>query len=380
MTAFLITHADQQEKVGSAIAECRRLGIPALPPDINRSELSFSVERDEAGHSAIRFGLAAIKNVGSSVVEPLLAARQEGDFRSVEDFCRRAELRGVNRRVLESLIKVGALDSLGSRGALLQSVDRLLSLAQHQQRLRETGQATMFDLWGESVPVPSSALDLTDIDVEASEKLKWEKELLGIYFSEHPFSRFVSELSNHATTLCGQIEAEMDGQAVVIAGIVVSAKQLFTRGGRSFMTATLEDLDGSIEVTVWPEVYDDTRVLWQEGNVLLVGGKVKSRGERVQVVCEQVQQYQPQTTATPPRRLMVMIAQTSDKENDLARLTHILRLIGQYPGQDRVSLVIDSGGTVTRLDLPHMTADYCPQLREQLAGVVGDWGLKVEEG
>jgi DNA polymerase-3 subunit alpha len=380
MTAFLITNADQQEKVGSAVAECRRLGIPVLSPDINKSDLSFTVERNEAGIPAIRFGLAVIKNVGSAAIEPILAARQEGDFKSVEDLCRRADLRGINRRVLESLIKAGAMDSLGSRVALVQSVDRLLSLAQQQQRLRETGQATMFDLWGESVPVPTPEIELDSLDTPLKESLKWEKELLGVYLSEHPFSHFTAELSSNTTALCGQIETEMAGQVVVVAGVVASVRQWLTRNSRNFTTAVLEDLDGSVEVAVWPEVYENTKGLWQEGNILLVGGRVKLRGDQVQLVCEQVRKYQPESTAPPRRRLVITLAQTSDEEGDRARLHQLLRIIGEYPGQDRVRLVIDSGGDVTRLDLPPITTNYCPELHQQLLGMVGEWGLKVEEG
>ncbi|GAG56053.1 unnamed protein product, partial [marine sediment metagenome] len=134
ITAFLITNAGQLEKVASAVAECRRLGIPVLPPDINRSQASFSIEGDSQGNApAIRFGLTVIKNVGLGAIEPIIAERNKGgDFKSIEDLCRRCDLRGVNKRVMESLIKVGALDCLGSRGALLQNIDRILSLAQRE--------------------------------------------------------------------------------------------------------------------------------------------------------------------------------------------------------------------------------------------------------
>lgn len=384
MTAFLINHADQTEKIGSAVAECRRLGIPVLPPDINKSDASFTVEQDETGAPAIRFGLAVIKNVGPAAIEPILAARKEDAFKSIEDLCSRADLRGVNKRVLESLIKAGALDPLGNRGALLNTIDRLVSLAQRQQRLRETGQATMFDLWGESVPVPIPALDLVNVEIPTKEQLSWEKELLGVYFSEHPLSYAARELSAITTTLCGQIDAEMAGQWVVIAGIVASVRELLTKSRRSFVSATLEDLDGSIEITVWPETYDHTKGLWQEGNVLLVGGKVNLRGERAQVVCEQARQYQPDTTpasATTPSprgKLVITIAQTSHEEEDLAHLNQVLRIVRGYPGQDQVCLVIDSGDTLTRLDLPHITTRYCPELEEQLAGLVKNGEVRIE--
>jgi DNA polymerase-3 subunit alpha len=339
MTAFLITNADQLEKVATAIAECRRLGITVLPPDINRSQANFSIETGDDNAPAICFGLAAIKNVGLSAVEPIIAERSKGgDFKSIEDLCRRCDLRGVNKRVLESLIKTGALDCLGSRGALLQSVNSILSLAQREQHLRETGQSTMFDLWGKEMPVPMPSLDLAAADISVKEKLVWEKELMGVYLSEHPFSAFAGKISAE-TTLCGQIDAELAGQTIVVAGMVVSVRYLFTRDQRPFASAILEDLDGSIEVMVWPKVYTNTRDLWQEGNILLVGGRVRVRDDQVQLNCDNVRHYQPEAapaeeavtpqpgelpvvaeetiTVTAPvesRRLVISLAQTSDAE------------------------------------------------------------------
>ncbi len=276
ITALLITNVGQSEKVASAVAECRRLGITVLPPDINRSQVSFSIEEDiESRAPAIRFGLTAVKNVGLGAVEPIIAERNKGgEFKSIEDLCRRCDLQGVNKRVMESLIKVGALDSLGSRGSLLQNVNRILSLAQREQRLRETGQATMFDLWGETMPVPIPGLDLQTAEVSIKEKLPWEKELIGVYLSEHPFRSFARNAVSENTTLCGQIDAEMAGQTVVVAGMVASAHHLFTREHQPFVSAVLEDLDGRTEVMVWPNVYSSTRDLWGEENILVVQGKV----------------------------------------------------------------------------------------------------------
>ena len=293
MTAFLTIHAGQSEKVANAVAECRRLDITVLPPDINRSQLNFSIEENGNGQPAIRFGLAAIKNVGTGAVEPIIAERNKGgDFKSIEDLCRRCDLHAVNRRVMESLIKAGALDSLGDRGTLLNNVSRILSLAQREQRLRETGQSTMFDLWGETAPVPLPELDLAPAEVTDREKAVWEKELMGVSFSEKPFSPVISGADAEAM-FCGQIDAELAGQSVVVAGRVISARYLLTRDGRSFASAILEDFSGQVEVMVWPKVYAETGDLWQEGNEIVVQGKVRVRDDRVQISCDSVRHYQP---------------------------------------------------------------------------------------
>lgn len=397
MMAFLTVNMSQSEKIASAVAECQRLGISVLPPDINKSGESFTIEQDD-GVPTIRFGLAAIKNVGIGAIKPILAARDEGGaFKSIEDFCRRADLRGINKRALESIIKVGSMDSLGRRGSLLASVDRIISLAQREQHLRETGQSAMFDLWGESVAVPLPGLDLPTVETSSEEKLSWEKQLLGAYLSGHPFGLPARQLASVVDVFCGQINEEMIGQRVVTAGRVVSVRQLFTRDQRPFVAAVLEDLVGSIEVTAWSEVYLRTRELWSEGNILLVTGKVKvtERNGRVQLTCQEVKSYQPdsekidQITDVAPQpldqptverkkcRLLINLAPTSSADDDVARLREVFAVLRKYQGEDEVRLAItDTNGVVT-LELPDLI-DYCPELHQRLASLVGEEGLKVE--
>ncbi|MDH5695197.1 MAG: DNA polymerase III subunit alpha [Dehalococcoidia bacterium] len=405
ITAFLITNADQQEKVAAAVAECRRLGIALLPPDINRSQASFSIEgHDEGNAPAIRFGLTVIKNVGLGAIAPLIAERDRGgEFESIEDLCRRADLRGVNRRTMESLIKAGALDCLGDRGTLLHNTNRILSLAQREQRLRETGQAAMFDLWGEMMSAPMPSLDLQTADISVKEKLTWERELMGVYLSEHPFSAFASRVDSETTTLCGHIDAELAGQTAVVAGMVASVRQSFTRDQYPFASVMLEDLDGSIEVMVWPKVYAGTRDLWQEGNILLVEGKVRLRDDRVQLNCDNVRRYQPEisqggeavilqpgeepivaeettayTAPAPSHRLVISISQTSDEDSDIAYLHKMIDTLRDFPGQDEVSLCVTDEEKVINLKLSNIYTNYCPELHQRLVELVGEEGLKVE--
>jgi len=402
ITAFLITNADQPEKVASAVAECRRLDITVLPPDINRSQATFSIEEDSDQAPAIRFGLTAIKNVGFGAIEPIIAERNKGgDFKSIEDLCRRCDLRGVNKRVVESLIKAGTLDSLGDRGTLLHNINSILSLAQREQRLRETGQSTMFDLWGETMPLPMPSLDLPTADISIKEKLTWERELMGVYLSEHPFSAFAGKLAPENTTLCGQIDAELVGQTVVVAGMVASVNHLFTRDRRPFASVALEDLDGRVEVMVWSTVYNSTRELWEEGNILLVEGKVRLRNDRVQLNCDSVRRYQPEAAQTeeivtpepgeapvvaeetPPdtalvksHRLVISITQTSDEDSDIASLQKVNDTLKEFPGQDEVILRIEIEGEINSLKLSKIS--YCPELHQRLVELVGKDGLRVE--
>jgi DNA polymerase-3 subunit alpha len=393
ITAFLITNADQSEKVASAVAECRRLGITVLPPDINHSRVSFSIEGGDGSAAAIRFGLAAIKNVGVGAVEPLVAERDKGgEFKSIEDLCRRVDMRSINRRAMESLIKAGALDSLGDRGTLLYNVSRILALAQREQHLRETGQSTLFDLWGETMPAPLPSLDLQTAEVSVKEKLSWERELMGVYLSEHPFTAFATKIASENTTLCGHIDAELAGQTIVVAGMLASVRQSFTRDRRPFASVVLEDLDGRVEVMVWPKVYASTKDLWQEGSILLVEGKIRVRDDRVQLSCESVRRYQPEAaekeapalaeeTAQPlseNRRLVISITQTADAESDIVYLHKLIDTLRGFPGQDEVKLRVSNEERVFYLKLSNILINYCPELHQRLVELVGEEGLKVE--
>jgi DNA polymerase-3 subunit alpha len=455
MTAVLMLAphhpAGAHERIASAVAECAKLGIPILPPDINRSQVNFALEAlpdpPRAG-TAIRFGLALIKNVGVGAAESLIAARDEGEgggreFTSIEDFCRRANLRNLNKRALESLVKAGALDSLGERsggrpygrGALLANLDRIVSLAQREQRLRETGQATMFDLFGQSAATPLPTLDLTSgqaglpagqagpevEEVPRSEMLAWEKELLGVYVSEHPFSAAASALASHVTAVCSEVTAEMSGRELVLAGLVTGTRPLFTRDGRPFLAVELEDLSGSLEVTVWPDLYEQTRELWMEGNILLVLVRVRERGERLQVGVQRVALYQagggapfaipdwlslagprpsrPAPAVTGPTGgsyagreqstedreqrpaavLRITLEETEDEAADRARVAALVACLRDFPGDDPVRLrVRQADGQEVELALP--SARACEELAKRLAEAVGEQGrVEIEQ-
>jgi DNA polymerase-3 subunit alpha len=269
----------------------------------------------------------------------------------------------------------------------------------------------MFDLWGEETPVPMSDLDLATVeDVPMKEKLAWEKELTGVYLSEHPFSAVAGELSAE-TMLVGQIDVELVGQVVDIVGMVGSVRLLFTREGKSFASAVLEDLSGQVEIMVWPRVFAETTDLWQEGNILKVHGKVRVREDRVQLSAEEVRSYEPasekveveaeikeEEVAQPlaeaepvvvetqreekpvqNRRLVISLSQTSNAEGDKANLYKIIDILRRYPGHDEVKLRITNGNKIIHLRFFDIYAAYCPELHARLASVVGEEGLKLEK-
>ncbi|MFQ5859168.1 MAG: LAGLIDADG family homing endonuclease, partial [Anaerolineae bacterium] len=305
MAALLSVERDDTDKIALIAADCHRMGIKLLPPDVNHSELGFTIEDlpdeiyqedDVRRRRGIRFGLGAIKNVGEGPVEAILDARREGGpFESSDDFCRRVDLRKVQRRALECLIKVGALDRFGRRDQLLAVMDRMLGVSQEAHQAAEIGQLTMFG--GETAAVlQSSILDSLPNPPETPRKIQlgWEKELTGLFLSEHPLHRMTDELDQHVTARCGEIDVSMAGQSVTLAGMVRSVRRITTRKGDPMAFAQIEDLQGSVEVTIFPRTWEQTREIWEEDNLIILQGKVDARNDRAQVLCNMAKLYEPE--------------------------------------------------------------------------------------
>ena len=390
MVAFLNTYSDNMEKIPLAIAECRRLGIKVLPPDINRSQASFAIETSSStpspvngeggGEVAIRFGLASIKNVGSSPIEHILSGRDSGgDFESIEDFSYRTDLRKINKKVFESLIKVGVFDSLGSRKTLLESLNRIISLSQTKQRARESGQVSMFDLWGQSSPAAEASYSPGEDEVSPKQKLIWERELLGVYFSQ-PLDFLSREASSPGSVSCGEINRDMVDETVTVKGMVVSVRQAHTKDNRPFVVASIEDLDASIEVVAWPRLYESTQAIWQEGNILSIEGVVKVRDGEVQLNCQEAMllPVRQEVLKEPQRRhVMIDVNQSGDGEKDVECLHRIADILKNYPGQDRVSLIVVGDSETTNLEMPNITVNYCPELAGELSEIVGEGNFRL---
>ena len=291
-----------QERIAAAIGECTRLGIEVRQPNVNHSQLNFAIEHDAGAQLAIRFGLAQVKNVGAGAVEGLIAEREaDGVFASIEDFARRVNARDCNRRVLESLAKAGALDCLADeqtdRSAIVYGVDRILTVAQEAQRQRETGQTSMFDLFGDEVDTPLPALELEPVRTPQRELLGWERELLGTYVSAHPFREASQRLAPFVTHQTAELTADLAGHEVAIAGTVTSVRKLTTRQGKAFAAVTVEDLGGAAELTVWPDSYEQHRELLVHGNVLLAKVGVRERGDRLTLAVEALAAYDQEAGA-----------------------------------------------------------------------------------
>jgi DNA polymerase-3 subunit alpha len=282
MTAVLSSDMGNSERVAIAVAECRRMGIAVLPPDVNESEFGFAITP-----KGIRFGLGAVKNVGAGAVENIIEARRaDGPFRSLDDFCGRIDLQRCNKRVLESLIRCGALDAFGPRAVQLGHLDLALATAQREQRDRESGQVGLFASLGLADEIVAQPLP-TGPEAPRKELLGWEKELLGIYLSEHPLQQMSARISDVVPPVAYLAELkEADDDLVVVACVVTSARKHITKEKKLMMFAQVEDLTGTVEVTVFPRTYEATASLWNADEILLVLARVEQRDEAPKLLCE----------------------------------------------------------------------------------------------
>ena len=284
MTSVLTAFRDNAEKVAAAIAECRRLGIEVRTPDVHQSGLGFTVEGD-----AIRFGLLAVKNVGEGAIQSIIDAREEGgEFRSLTDFCTRVDLRLANRKVLESLARVGALNVFGHPAQILLGLDDALAAGQAAQRDRITGQTSLFDIGGEEASALERPLPATT-ETPVRERLRWEKELMGLYLSDHPMGEVAERVGLFVTAYSGDLKDEsLDGQRVVLGGIVTGIRSIITKSKSTMAVVTLEDLQGTLEVVVFPRTYEETIGTWRDGAILLVAGRVDHRGDEASLLADSV--------------------------------------------------------------------------------------------
>ena len=272
MAALMTSDFDDIDRLAIEIAECTNMGIKVLSPDVNESFVEFAVVPDA---KQIRFGMAAIKNVGTAAVEEILRARAESPFANLEDFFERVSVRIVNRKALESLIKTGALDRFGERPALLQNLDTLLAYASRIQKEKASGQ---IDLFGDAVDAGEQVkpkLKLSDevTEIPLREQLQWERDLLGLYLSQHPLEEYKLWLSEQTIPL-NQITPDLHGKAATVGGVIVESREITTKNGQKMAFVKLADEHGEMELILFPRVYAESTNLWQRDTVVTVVGKI----------------------------------------------------------------------------------------------------------
>src|SRR5258708_9924017 len=273
----------KNEKIAQGVAECKRIGISVLPPDINTSESEFSIE----GKKSIRFGLSAIKNVGEAAIRSILEKRKDGPFKSLEDFCSRIDLSAVNKKTVESLIKAGAMDAFGKRTNLLISYPEITEKAHRLKKQKSEGQTTLFK---EPEKIENSS-SLTDVsEFSENEKLAFEKEFLGFYLTSHPQMENLLSLKDYVSHGIDILEEEPEGARVTIGGLIDNMRRIFTKkNGNEMAFITISDEKGmAIECVIFPRVFEQYKNYLVRDTVVIISGKIDSKNERPVIIADRI--------------------------------------------------------------------------------------------
>ena len=288
-TASLLTsERNDTERIGFLISEAKSMGIEVLPPDINESLQNFTVVPPKQ----IRFGLLAIKNVGENIMETVIQERKSsGPYNSVFDFVDRVSARSkdLNKKSLESLIKAGAFEKFGERGQLLHNVERLLEYGRENKKMKSNGQKSLFGAM-ESEKKNNTEFRLDKIEpISEHEKLKWEKELLGLFVTAHPLDGFQDILLKYTTPL-SKIKNYIGGTKVKVGGVIGAIKKIITKTGKPMLFLNIEDADGKLEIVVFPKIMEKNPQLFQENKIVIIVGSVDFRGDSPKVICDEARE------------------------------------------------------------------------------------------
>jgi DNA polymerase III subunit alpha len=333
MTALLTSEKDNLDKISVYINESIRMGIKILAPDSNESFANFTVVGD-----SIRFGLLAVKNVGGGAIDSIISMRQKhGRFKSIYDFTEKVDSRLVNRKVIESLIKCGALDSLGLfRSQLSAMVDKALEVAGGIQKDRSSGQLSFFDKFEDEENFKKTFQEIPNIpEWPENQLLAYEKELLGFYVTKHPLARFEKLLRNYSTCSTTELRNRKDGDEVLLGGIISKVKFTTTRKTNEKMAImTLEDLDGTVEVLVFPITFSKSGGLIKPEAIIFVKGRLNLREEMPKIAANEIETLD--SVRTKYTRMIVVDLMTAGL--DMGALEKLKKILSRYPGRIPVYL------------------------------------------
>ena len=293
MCAVLTAESGDTEKISEVISECQRMSIPVLPPEINSSFKDFTVIKDLQPTTynlqpadKIRFGLLTIKNLGENIADAIIAERESGgNYKNVEDFMTRVHNKDLNKKSVESLIHCGALDKFGDRNLLLVNMENLLSYAKEKQKQSSMGQVSLFGNTDNKEPAPFRLSPAEP--AKPWEKLIWEKELLGLFVSDHPLNSYQTQLKLENVIPIKNITIHTSGP-IKIGGMITRIQKIITKTGRPMMFANVEDLASKIELVVFPNVYEKNPEAWKENTVIVARGKINDRDGSLKFMCDDV--------------------------------------------------------------------------------------------
>ncbi|HSX44785.1 MAG TPA: DNA polymerase III subunit alpha [Candidatus Saccharimonadales bacterium] len=404
MASLMTSDYDNTDRLAIEITECKQLGIGVLQPDVNESFIEFAVVPKT---KQIRFGLAAVKNVGANAVTEILRARDEGHFDSLEDFFSRVNIRIVNRKAIESLVRAGAFDRFGERSQLIHNLDVILAYANRQQKQASSGQTDLFgQIDDDQSTKPKLALDKPPTVYSQRQQLMWERELLGIYLSQQPLDAFQALLTDKTTPI-SVIEASHDAKTVTVGGSIVDIREITTKNGQKMAFVRLADQFNEIELVIFPSIYKDTVATWQRDKVIVATGKVTVRDRNggvsiepkvlvdqvIEITPEEAADYQPSTkkpktgliepinsskstVGTSSAQLAKRLFLRLHRGDDQQMLLSLKTLIDENQGDTEVVLVLGSDDDKQIIRLP-ARVDVATESIEVFSKLIGAQNVKL---
>jgi DNA polymerase-3 subunit alpha len=383
MAAILTSVKDDKDRKPYYLYACRGMGIEVLPPDVNESDMDFAPAPGD--RRAIRYGLSAVRNVGSGVVQGIIEARANGGpFGSFADFCRRVEPTSLTKRVLESLIFAGAFDSLGyTRGGMIQQVGEQPAYEKVSAPIiaeRKAEAAGQFSLFGGGSDGPAIAeVDIAVLEGPELDKrllLSKEKEMLGQFVTDHPLLGVEAQLAAQTTAQIPELEDRDDGELVVLGGIIGALARKFTKRGEPYAQFRLEGLTGGVEVVAFPSVYEGVPDLFEPDRIILVTGRIDRRGRELQIRASDVKEpVLDSTIASDPGVLVVDLPAAVCSPGVLEKLKTLLE---GSPGDVPVRLRFLSSGGVQPLSLGAFTVNGQGSLLDELRHLLGPTAARLE--
>lgn len=349
MAALLTSDQHNMDRVTIEVAECERMGIKVLPPDLNESFSSFAVVPKT---NKIRFGLSAVKNLGEAPIEAIVKERKKnGHYKSIEDFIKRADSQYINKKVMEALIKSGCMDALKDRGKLLANMEILLNESIKNKKNSESGQTDMFSIINTGQKNTEETLILkNNMEIDKRQKMAWEKEFLGMYISEHPLKDFKDFLNRQAIPI-NLINQDMLEENIIIGGIITKFKKILTRSKKMMIFAEIEDLTGKIEILVFPKILESIPGLWEEDKIILIKGRISENKEgELKIIAEKAKEIKPENSSfNSTKSLTINLRRGINSE----KLKIVKDILDSTRGEDEVILILEQNESTKKIKLPH---------------------------
>lgn len=364
MAALMTSDYSDIDRITVEVTECQEMGIEVLGPDVNESFEEFGVVKDS---NQIRYGLLAIKNVGSGIVAAILDARKEGgNFTGIEDFCIRVRANEINKKVMEALIKSGALDSIGDRSLLLYNLETILNFAQKSQKGAAEGQLGLF---GEETQSTSVAFTLQlatpEEELSSEEKLAFERELLGIYFSEHPLDAYEEKINSLNGSPINEINVIDNGKNISICGVITVVHKILTRKNDPMVFARFEDKSGATELIIFPTVLEKYQHLVEEGKPLFAKGKINNKDNQLKIIVDSLEDLKLKSVTDSGKEStnFVHISETIEEADPVATiivpefatdtdLVALKTLLATHKGETVTYVVIGTNGSAKKVRMP----------------------------